>query len=71
MHDDGPLVCPHCILVAQLEAVGQLEVQLNGGTLELSAEGVEDGDVNLGPIEGTVTLIHLHRNHELCETLEL
>ncbi len=44
----------------QLEFVGQLEVQLHCGALELPLQGIEDGDVNLGPIEGSIRRIELH-----------
>ena len=46
-------------LVLQLEADGQLEVQLHCCALELPPQGIEDGDVNLGAIEGPITLIDL------------
>ncbi len=35
----------------------QLEVQLNGGALELAPEGVKDRNVDLGPVERSICLI--------------
>ena len=34
-------------VILELEALGKLEVELDGGTLVVAAEGVGDGDVNL------------------------
>ena len=46
-------------VVLQVEADGQLEVELHGGALELAPQGVEDRDVDLGPVEGAVALVQL------------
>ena len=37
----------------------QLEIKLNCGTLVLPFEGVSQGDVNLGPVEGSITRVQL------------
>ncbi len=49
----------------QLKTNGQLEVQLYCGALELTLQGIEDCDVNLGPIERTVRGVELHADR-LC-----
>lgn len=60
MDHDGPV---QDTLVAaselEVEAFGKLEVELDGGALEGSSEGIADGDVNLGAVEGTVTGVEL------------
>ena len=38
---------------------GQLEVELNGGTLELPPKGIKDSDVNLGAVEGAICRVQL------------
>lgn len=60
VHNDWPLIAPFSIRIAQLEAIRQLEVQLNGCTLELSPKRIKDSDVYLGAIEGPITLVELH-----------
>ena len=47
--------CP----VVEVEALGQVEVELHGGALPLAADGVEDLDVDLGAVEGAAALVHL------------
>ena len=43
--------------VLELEVNWCLVVQLNGGTLELSLEGISDGDINLRSVESAITLV--------------
>ena len=39
---------------------GKLEVELDGSTLELSSQRIEDGYVDLRSVESAVAGIHLH-----------
>ena len=43
--------------ILELEADGELEIELNGGTLVWAAQGVQNLDVDLGSIKCTVTWI--------------
>lgn len=43
--------------VLELEVNWCLVVQLNGGTLELSLQGIGDGDIDLRSVESAVTLV--------------
>lgn len=43
--------------VLEVEPLGELEVELNGGALEGSFERVADGDVDLGPIKCAVAWV--------------
>jgi hypothetical protein len=43
----------------KVEADGQLEVKLDSRALEAAAQGIEDGDVNLGAVEGAVRRVQL------------
>ena len=43
----------------QLKAVGELEVELDGGALVTLSHGVADGDVDLGAIEGAISRVEL------------
>mmetsp|Transcript_13757 Transcript_13757/g.22512 ORF Transcript_13757/g.22512 Transcript_13757/m.22512 type:complete len:212 (+) Transcript_13757:707-1342(+) len=61
MDHDGALLGVLSIDVRQLEARGEVEVQLNRGALPLAADGVENLDIDLGPVEGTPPFIHLVR----------
>jgi hypothetical protein len=45
--------------IPQIETLGQLEVELDGRALERAPEGVADGDIDLGAVEGAVTRIEL------------
>ena len=45
--------------VLEVEALWQLEVELDRGALEGSAESVADGDVDLGAVERAVTRVEL------------
>lgn len=45
--------------VFQLESLGELEVELDGGALERTTEGISDGDVDLGAVEGSVAWVDL------------
>lgn len=56
---DRPLM-PRLCLILQVESVGQLEVQLDSGALELAHESVVHCDVNLGTVERAVPFVHLH-----------
>lgn len=44
--------------VFKLEVNGRLVVQLDGSTLELSLESISNGDINLGPVEGTISFVN-------------
>ena len=46
-------------LVLEVEALGQVEVALDGRALPLAADGVGDLDVDLRPVEGAAALVHL------------
>lgn len=50
--------------VLELEALGQLEVELDGCALVLPAEGVGDGDVDFGPVESAVAGVELPSVYE-------
>ena len=43
----------------EVEALGQVEVALDGRALPLAADGVGDLDVDLRPVEGAAALVHL------------
>ena len=58
-HDRPVMAC--LSLVLEVETNGQLEIELDGGTLELAHEGVVDGDVNLGAVEGAIARVHLQQ----------
>ena len=58
----GGLVRVSCLLrraVLEVEALGELEVELDGCTLEGALEGVADCDVDLGAVEGAVARVEL------------
>ena len=57
--DDRALGLVRLADVGQVEADGQLEVELHGGALEPALERVKHGDVNLGPVEGAVAGVEL------------
>lgn len=57
MNYDGPRRRLVLAPVAEIEADGQLEVELDGRALELAAQRVVDRDVNLGPVEGALARI--------------
>ena len=59
MDHDRVLLLPLFVNVAQVEPHRQLEVQLDGGTLVLPLERVLQGDVDLWPVEGSITGIQL------------
>ena len=65
MDDDGArggLVRVGCLLgraVLEVEALGELEVELDGRALERPAEGVANLDVDLGAVERAVARIEL------------
>lgn len=59
MYHHRPVV-PSLCLILQVESDGQLEVQLDCGTLELAHEGVVHCDVDLGTIERTISRVHLN-----------
>ena len=52
VHNDGALVGAVVSDVLQVEADGQLEVELHRGALKLAAQRVVHGDVNLGACGG-------------------
>jgi hypothetical protein len=60
-HQDESLTCSGGYWCAP---DGKLEVQLDGGALELAPEGVKDCDVNLGAVERPVCLIQLCSTHK-------
>lgn len=45
--------------VFELESFGKLEVKLDCGALEGAAEGVTDGNVDLGSVESTIAGVDL------------
>ena len=45
--------------VLEVEPFGELEVELDGGTLEGPIESVFDGDIDLGSVEGTIAWVDL------------
>jgi len=45
--------------VLQVEALWKLEIELYGRTLERSAEGVPDGDIDLGSVECSIAGVYL------------
>lgn len=54
-------------LVLEVEANGQLEVELHSAALVRTLEGVVDLNVDLGPVEGSVSWVLLPRLAELVE----
>ena len=62
MDDDGLLVDGAVVrVVLEVEADGQLEVELDGGALEVAPERVHDGDVDFRAVKGAVPRIQLPR----------
>ena len=56
--------------VGQVETLRELEVELDRRALVLATEGVRDGDVDLGAVEGAVTRVDGPRaRHKLVERL--
>lgn len=55
-------------VVGEVEADGQLEVELDGGALELALQRVVHRDVDLGAVEGAVPLVDLHHGHHPVST---
>jgi hypothetical protein len=57
----------------KVELLRKLEVELDGGALELTLESVRDGDIDLGAVEGTITRVELPlgttSSDELIESL--
>lgn len=45
--------------VSELEALGKVEVELDGTALVVSTQSVIEGDVDLGPVESTVACVEL------------
>jgi hypothetical protein len=43
----------------EIETLGKLEVELDGGALERAAEAVPDANIDLGAVESTVTRVDL------------
>lgn len=60
VHYDWALVPSLRICVPQLEAVGELKIQLYGGALELPPQGIKHRDVDLRAVECSVPLVQLH-----------
>lgn len=48
-----------CGAIFEVEALRQLEIELDGGALERALEGISDGDVNLGSVERSVAGVDL------------
>lgn len=44
-------------LVLKVESNGELEITLDGTTLVLSAQSIEHLDIDLGAVEGTITVV--------------
>ena len=55
--------------IGQVEALRQLEVQLDGGALVSAADGVADRNVDFGPVEGAVARVQLPRLPEFLQAL--
>ena len=53
------LLLPFLVHVAQVKPSGQLEVQLYSGTLMLPLESILQSDINLRPIECSVSRVEL------------
>ena len=66
---DWLLLLALLVHVSQVEPVGQLEVELDRGALVLPPQGVHQGDVNLGPVEGTVSGVQLPGDFHLVQGL--
>jgi hypothetical protein len=45
--------------VLEVELLGQLEVKLDGGALELTSERIGDGDIDLRTVESAITRVEL------------
>lgn len=43
--------------ILEVETLGELEVELDGGALEGTMEGVSDGDIDFGTVESPVTWV--------------
>mmetsp|Transcript_18040 Transcript_18040/g.39406 ORF Transcript_18040/g.39406 Transcript_18040/m.39406 type:complete len:245 (+) Transcript_18040:158-892(+) len=65
--DDHGLGRPLLRRVGEVEADGELEVELDGGALESPPQRVEYGDVDLGPVEGAVRRVQLPLAPRLVE----
>mmetsp|Transcript_16868 Transcript_16868/g.41828 ORF Transcript_16868/g.41828 Transcript_16868/m.41828 type:complete len:320 (+) Transcript_16868:702-1661(+) len=59
MQHDGLLLLAAARHVLEVEALGQVEVALDGRALPLAPDGVGDLDVDLRPVEGAAALVHL------------
>ena len=57
MNHHGPVLLAVLAGVLQLEALGELAVQLDGAALPGAAQGVGQVEVQLGSVEGAVTLV--------------
>ena len=58
MHHVGAAASSLVVLVGEVEALRQVEVELDGGALPSPAQGVGDVDVNLGAVESAAALVH-------------
>ena len=56
---DGPLSLAVLVRVVEVEALGQGKVELDGGALPLSAQGVLQLHIDLRPVERAVSLIDI------------
>ena len=59
MDHDRPLLHVLLVDVREIEPLGEVKVELHGGALPLPADGVEDLDVNLWPVERAAALVNL------------
>ena len=59
----------HLRVVVEVESLGKLEVELNGGTLMRSLQRIHDHNVDLGAVECTVSWVQLPRVTKFLQRL--
>ena len=55
MYNNRPVVRLFGRPVLEVEALRKLEIELDGGALERTAQGIANGDVDLWTVEGAIT----------------
>lgn len=59
MYNNRPVVRLFGRPVLEVEAFRKLKIELDGGALERTTQGIANGDVNLWPVEGAITWIQV------------
>ena len=55
MYNNRPIVRLFGRPVLEVEALRKLEIELDGGALKRTAQGIANGNVDLWPVEGAIT----------------